>query len=82
MKKIKIPNVESDEVLVIKVGTDDRPASEENIKDVAKSIKVLQKTAKKDKFQCLVTHHAIEFSLLKRSNLKNFIVCSDIEKIK
>ena len=44
-------------LLVVKVGTDDRPASEQDIENVQKS---LLQILPKGSF-CVVTHHAIDF---------------------
>jgi len=43
--------------LLVRVGSDYRPATAEDIKDVQESI---SKLCNKDEFNCLVSHHAID----------------------
>ena len=73
-----IPKITEEDILVVKVGTDDRPASSEDIQSVVESMEKVVK----NKDTCIVTHHAINFSILKRSMLKNAIVCSGETPIK
>lgn len=77
-KKIKIPKVTEDDVLVVKVGTEEHPATENDIMN----IQLLLSQCRTDKNLCLVTHHAIEFVILKKVYLKNVIFCKDIHGTK
>jgi len=77
-KKVKLPEVTEEDVLVVKVGSEECPASEQDIKN----IQCLLAMALKDKNIAIVTHNIVEFVVLKRALLKNVIVCSDIEKLK
>jgi len=69
-KKVKIPKIKDDEILVVKVGTDERPSGPDDLK----AIQMLLTQASLDKSLCLVTHHAVEFVTIKRSLLKKGIV--------
>ena len=69
MKKVKILKTKDDEILVCKVGSDERPAGKEDIK----AMQLLLAQASLDKNLCIVTHHAIEFVTNKKSLLDNGI---------
>ena len=74
-KKHKVPrtiNIGQDDLLVVKVGTEKSPAS---YADIA-SIQVQLAHIKANPDLMLVTHHAIDFIVLKRALLKNAIVTS------
>lgn len=45
-------------ILIVKLGTDDRPATEEDIKDMEESLLRAFKNG------VLVTHHAVQFEIL------------------
>lgn len=47
-----------DQIIIVKVGDDDNPASQENLEDVQSNMNELLKGTK---LRVLVTHHAIEF---------------------
>ena len=74
-KKINIPTYSKDEILVVKVGTDERPASEDDIKE----IQLLLAQAAANKSLCIVTHHAIDFVKIKRNCLQKVISHNDIK---
>jgi hypothetical protein len=63
--KIEKPEVKEDETLIIKVGTKDRPATEEDIKGV----QLIFAQVKRDEKLTLITHHAIEFVVVKTKDL-------------
>jgi len=50
-------------ILVIKVGNEDRPASEKDIRDVQECLQLAFKDWPQVPF-CIVTHHAMDFSIL------------------
>lgn len=60
------------EIIIVKVGNDKRPASQEDIDTVAKNLK---KAFKKGK-NVVVTHHAITFETISVNNTKSFVVAS------
>jgi len=64
---VKFPNLEEDETLVVKVGNEERPASEENIQEV---IEILEKV-KENKNLEIVTHHVMSFVVVKTKDLLN-----------
>lgn len=68
--KKTIPKVCNDEVLIVKVGTDMRPAGTLDIE----AIQMLLAQAKRDDATCIVTHHAVSFEKIKRSSLNNLLV--------
>lgn len=68
--KYVIPKVE-DCVLVVKVGSDERPASSEDITSVAEAMKQLSKELRAGDDTFLVTHHAIVFVAIPRGLLLN-----------
>ena len=53
-------------LLIVKVGTDDRPAGPDDIKDMKKKLKKLSKKSKSSLkgYDIIVTHHAAEFDFL------------------
>jgi len=52
-------------VIVVKVGNNERPAGPEDIKNVKKQFKKLKKkNASLSDFDIFVTHHAIEISIV------------------
>lgn len=69
-KKLKVPKVMQDSILICKVGNEERPASYENILDVQQ--KLIECSNQKE--STLVTHHAIEFLTIPRPLLKNILV--------
>jgi len=62
--------LKKDEVLIVKVGSDERPASPSDIIIIQG---LLEKTYQ-NQDTCLVTHHAIDFEIISRKHLKNIIV--------
>ena len=58
----------SRKLLIVKVGTDERPAGTDDIKDMRRALKKFQKKSKSLKgYDVIVTHNAAEFDFL---NLK------------
>jgi hypothetical protein len=52
-------------LLIVKVGSDERPASTEDIKHTKKLLKKLQKKGRVLRgYDLIVTHHAIDFDFL------------------
>ena len=66
---IQIPETKDDETLIARVGTEDRPASSENIKEV----QILLAEMKANPDLIMVTHHAIDFIAIKSKDLDNVI---------
>lgn len=64
-KKHKIPKCEVGDILVIKVGNEERPASADDIQDVMATTQLAIANSKKKKAPILVTHHVIEFQVVK-----------------
>jgi len=75
-KKVKLPKITEEDILVVKVGSEDRPASKEDIENV----QTLLAQASKNQNIAIVTHNLIEFVVIKRALLKNVIVCSNVDK--
>lgn len=69
-KKVKIPRLDEDVVLICKVGSEERPAGEEDIK----AIQLLLAQASVDGSLTFVTHHAIKFETIPKKALKNIFV--------
>jgi len=61
--------LEKDEVLIVKVGSDERPASP---RDIIIIQNLLEKTYQ-NKDTSIVTHHALNFEIISRKHLKNII---------
>jgi hypothetical protein len=78
-QKIVVPNIDEDCVLVVKVGNEERPASEEHIKQVTESIKTIEKT--KGMPRIMVAHHAIEFLVVPQKLLKDVIVIGGLDSL-
>ena len=55
----------TNKLMIVKIGSDERPAGPEDIKKVEKYLKKFQKngTAIKD-YDVIVTHHAVEFDFM------------------
>jgi len=62
MKKVKVPQIEPDEVLIVKVGSSDRPATSDDIA----SVQLALEQVAQDPNCAFVTHHAISFEILPR----------------
>ena len=71
-KKIKyvIPSVD-DCILVIKVGSDERPASAEDLASINEALEKVCKLIRVGEDVTLVTHHSIEFVAVPRAMLLN-----------
>lgn len=67
--KIEVPEVEEDEILVVRVGNENRPASQEDIDTVLQNLEFAKNTTKNGEKVTLVTHHAINFVKVKKQNL-------------
>lgn len=65
------------ELIIVKLGNDDRPASQEDIDAMAKTLK---KAFKKGK-NVVVTHHAVSFETLPIGNIKDVIVVADSKTV-
>ena len=72
-KAYGVPRVNDDEILVVKVGSDEFPASEEDIKDV----QIALAQCYSDSALTLVTHHCIDFVVCNRKDLKNAEILKD-----
>jgi len=70
MSEINVDNEK--EILIVKVGNDERPASQEDIDNVIAQFKKAGEDD--DGAVTIVTHHAISFETIKRKFLKNVIV--------
>lgn len=71
--KISKESLEND-CFIVKVGTNDRPATESDLEDVEKSLTDLVKTMKLDKEpSILITHHCVSVESIEKETLKNLI---------
>ena len=75
VKQLKVPKLKEEDMLIVCVGNEERPAGTEDIKGV----QIALAQCLKDPDSTLVTHHAIKFLVIKRALLKGAIVCSGIE---
>jgi len=73
-KSIKMPKTEEDEVLIVQVGNENRPATVEDIHDV----QTILAQASINPGLTLVTHHAIKFVVVKKKLLKNVVVTGTV----
>jgi len=62
-------------ILVVKVGSDEHPASERDIKNVQECLTAAFNNWPTKPF-CIVTHHAIDFSIIPINELLERISCS------
>ena len=67
---VRIPETKEDETLIVKIGNEDRPARGEDIKE----LQGLFNTISKDKKKSFITHHAIEFVVVKTDSLQKATV--------
>jgi len=75
-QKIKIPEINGGEdILIVHVGTEDRPAGPQDIKNIQELLTL----ASKNNALTIVTHHAISFSIIKRKWLEKVVVGADID---
>jgi hypothetical protein len=74
-QEIKIPEITDEEILIVKVGSDEYPATLEDIR----SVQLALNQAKADKDLTIVTHHLIDFIVVKRSLLDKVIIASNID---
>lgn len=58
-----------DSVLVVLVGSEDRPAGKEDIENIAEAFR----KARKNKAHAIITHHALDFRFIPRSNLRSVV---------
>lgn len=66
-KKIKIPEIDGEEeILVVRVGSDERPAGPKDLENMQKSLSQLRA----DDSLTLVTHHCVDFAVLKKKFFK------------
>jgi hypothetical protein len=61
VKNYIVPNLKAEEILLVNVGTDERPAGSKDIEDIAEVIGEVCNNPKSD----LVTHHAVSFTKYK-----------------
>ncbi len=61
ISEIEYLKIEDGSFLVVKIGSDDRPASTQDIEDVQNCIKKLNMP----KLRYLVTHHLVDFQVIK-----------------
>ena len=72
--------INDDVILVIKVGSDDRPAGIKDLKHIEKNLKDAQadmaseERSKGDSNLSIVTHHAISFNKYRKEDFKNVII--------
>ena len=66
---VNVPMLKENETLVVKIGNEDRPAREEDIEEVQKLFYKL----KEDKKMSFITHHAVEFVVVKTNSLEKAI---------
>ena len=63
-----------DNCLIVKVGTDDRPATENDMKNMEESLSKLFSAMNLDFIPpVLVTHHAVSFESISRENCKDLV---------
>lgn len=65
------------ELIIVKLGNEDRPASQEDIDNLAKSLK---KAIKKGK-NIVITHHAIEFERVPLDNVNKVQIVAASETV-
>lgn len=71
--KISKESLEND-CFIVKVGTNDRPATESDMDDFQKSFTALVDTMKLDKEpSILITHHCVSVESIDKETLKNLI---------
>ena len=63
----------NEEVLIVKVGTDERPAGPDDLE----SMQLALRAAFNNNTSTIVTHHAVDFVRVQRSDLKNVISIND-----
>ena len=76
-KTITVPTLGKDEVLIVKVGSEERPATDDNIKQMCDALA----KCVKNRNLSIVTHHVIDFVVVKRSSLNGAIVQSEDGKM-
>jgi len=74
-----IPNIEIDDVLIVKVGSEERPASSEDVEEVRSAIDHVVHS--RGKFKAIITHHCVDFVVLKKSALDNSLVGAALQTI-
>jgi len=67
--KVEIPDVGDDEILVVKVGSDERPAREEDITAILDNLQQARSLRDNGEKVTVVTHHVIDFVKVKRQHL-------------
>jgi len=71
--KISKKSLEND-CFIVKVGTNDRPATEADMNDFEKSLNTLIDTMKLDKEpSILITHHCVSVESIDKKTLKNLL---------
>ena len=70
---ITIPATNEDELLIVKVGSEERPASDEDIEYIQK----LLVKCRESNAGCLVTHHAVSFEVIKKSAISKIVAFPD-----
>ena len=79
-KTIKIPKLKKDEFLIVKVGSDERPATSKDIEDVNNCLKQ-SFLHKNKKTRCnLTTHHLVDFFVVNKKAIQKAIICSHMMK--
>ena len=67
VRKFQMPEIdENEEILVVRVGSDERPASPKDLENMQKSLAQLAV----DDSLTLVTHHCVDFAVLKKKFFK------------
>jgi len=73
--KVKVPKVSKDQVLICKVGSEDHPATEGDIKIVQAALATISNNPD----LTFVSHHYIEFVVVERNALNNVIIVGNID---
>ena len=78
MKKIaRKQKVKNDNILIVKVGSDERPASTQDLVNINEKLS----EAANDPNSVFVTHHCIEFCVLPRSLLAGYLTVLPTRKL-
>lgn len=77
-KEFSIPETQEDEILFIKVGSEERLATAKDIQDIQLALA----QAKVDGNLTIITHHAVNFIVLKKKLLDNIVVAGNLDALK
>lgn len=65
-----VPKRENDDILIVKIGSEERPASDEDIKNVQIILAQIQNNPE----LAIITHHCIQFETIPRSCLGGSLI--------